>query len=471
MVIIESIENNREKDLDKIETRLTYSTDMFRKAIPIISKLGYAVADDEDGTHIGILKFVDGTYLHRYQYSGIIDLWFLDKYDCIILHDCNEFSVELCKTALPLWKGKRLVFVGKNWEPMFDFLPEIPDIECFYEPKLEDQQLNLLMQEFKCLNIIYGLPHQEDLWRYEQGIMYYDEIMSFTYMFSDYRQLGTLNADKKFFVMDGYYSELGLFTIRSKIESCAKYVKSRGMIPVIHLTRSHRSFYSNFANDDIWQKFFEQPEGYSYDEVLKSKNVFFSPGFYNGSIQSYIMDCASKDVQLTWPQGLYNDKVKEFIRVKQAQFLPYPDQTLGVLARGTDFAHTQLHNHPIHASIEQICDKIDEVWETWGNFKYIYVATEDAEYCRYLKQRYGDRIFFTDQQRYTTSKGQLLSQLHREEKRDGYIMGVEYIVSIKLLAKCHSLIASGGCSGLEQVLKENGGNYINTYIFDLGINS
>lgn len=69
--------------------------------------------------------------------------------------------------------------------------------------------------------------------------------------------------------------------------------------------------------------------------MLNSKNVFFSPGFYNGSVQSYIMDCASKGVQLTWPQGLYNDKVKEFIRVKQAQFLPYLDQTLGVLARGT----------------------------------------------------------------------------------------------------------------------------------------
>ena len=100
---------------------------------------------------------------------------------------------------------------------------------------------------------MYGLPHQEELWRYEHGIMYYDEIMSFTYMFSDFQQLGTQNADKKFFVMDGYYSELGLFTIRSKIENCAKYVKSRGMTPVIHLTKSHRSFYSILTSNIFYR--------------------------------------------------------------------------------------------------------------------------------------------------------------------------------------------------------------------------
>lgn len=68
MVIIESIEDNTDKDLEKIEARLTYNTDMFRMAIPIIAELGYAVADHGDGTHIGILKFVDSTYIHRYRY-------------------------------------------------------------------------------------------------------------------------------------------------------------------------------------------------------------------------------------------------------------------------------------------------------------------------------------------------------------------------------------------------------------------
>ena len=126
--------------------------------------------------------------------------------------------------------------------------------------------------------------------RYNDGIMYYEEVMSFTYMFSDYRSLGSLNPDKKFFVIDGYYNKLGLFTIFSNIVTCAKYVKAKGMVPVVRLTMSGNSFYSDFEGDDIWSKFFNQPEGYTLEEVIHSANVYFSPGFYNGSVQSTIME-------------------------------------------------------------------------------------------------------------------------------------------------------------------------------------
>lgn len=111
--------------------------------------------------------------------------------------------------------------------------------------------------------------------RYNDGIMYYEEVMSFTYMFSDYRSLGSLNPDKKFFVIDGYYNKLGLFTIFSKIVTCAKYVKAKGMVPVVRLTMSGNSFYSDFEGDDIWSKFFNQPEGYTLEEVIHSANVYF----------------------------------------------------------------------------------------------------------------------------------------------------------------------------------------------------
>ena len=66
----------------------------------------------------------------------------------------------------------------------------------------------------------------------------------------------------------------------------------------------------------------------------------------------------------------------------------------------------------------------------------------------------------------------MLTQMHsREEKRDGYLLGIEYILSINLLSKCHSLIASGYCGGVDEALKENQGQYKNVFIFDLGVNS
>lgn len=486
MVVIESLDNAvhgkegcnityrqliERQELQNIN--VAYNADMFYLAIPIIVENGFAVADDKDGNHIVALRFEDSTYMHRYKYAGGVDLSFLNQYDCLFLFGCNEFSVELCQSALRLWKGKRLVLVGEEWAPMIEFLDDIPGMECFYEPKADSERFVLLSNGCEYLCIMYGLPHEENISRYEQRIMYYDEVMSFTFMFSDYRNLGKLNPDKKFFVMDGYYSKLGLFTIFSKVETCARYAKSKGMIPIIRLTMSNNSFYSDKQGEDIWRKFYNQPEGYTLEEVMNSRHVFFSPGFYNGSVQSAIMNSGSNSTLLTWPNGIFNDRIKSYIRKKQKAFLPCPQKTLGVLARGTDFVNTHLHNHPIHASKELICQKIDEVWETWGDFEYIYVATEDASYCKYFKERYGDKVFFTDQERYVTKKDQLLAELHTaaDIKRAGFDLGAEYILSINLLSKCNSLIASGGCSGVGEALKENGGKYENVYIFNLGKNA
>lgn len=158
---------------------------------------------------------------------------------------------------------------------MIEYLDDIDGVECFYEPEPDDSRFTQLMEGYRCLHVIDGLPHQESMDRYNDGIMYYEEVMSFTYMFSDYRSLGSLNPDKKFFVIDGYYNKLGLFTIFSKIVTCAKYVKAKGMVPVVRLTMSGNSFYSDFEGDDIWSKFFNQPEGYTLEEVIHSANVYF----------------------------------------------------------------------------------------------------------------------------------------------------------------------------------------------------
>jgi hypothetical protein len=265
---------------------------------------------------------------------------------------------------------------------------------------------------------------------------------------------------------------LGLFALFEKAVCVARYVKSRGYIPVMRIIKSGHSFYSDFKNDDIWDKFYNQPEGYTMEEVLRSKHVFFCPGFYNGTIQENLMNCVSDNTTLLWPDGIYNNRVKEYINGREKRFLPCPEKTLGVLARGTDYVNTHLHNHSIHASKEMICEKIDELLAEREELEYIYLATEDAGYCEYFKSRYGEKIYFTDQERFVTKPGELLSEHHREDKkkRDGFKMGAEYILSIYLLSRCNSLLASGGCAGVGEAIKENDNKYKSIYVFDLGKN-
>lgn len=461
---------NNEKPAD---IRIAYQPDMFFKAKKLCKDFGYALAVDDTGKVKAVLKERFTTYIHRYHAASTADMWFLDEYTCIFLHDCNEYSVALCSVLEKFhWKGSRLVLAGSTWEGLIPLLPDLAGIECFYEPELSEEQIGRLASGHNSLHVVFGIPHEETMERYEQGIMTYDEVMSFTFMFADRQELGSKHPDKTFFVMDGYYGKLGLFAMYDKAVCGARYAKSRGFVPVVRLDKASGGMYRDESTEDAWGKFFCQPEGYPLEEVMESRNVIFAPGFYNGSIQSRIMDKKSGGVHLSWPDGIYNQRVMAYIRERENRFLPYPEKTLGVLARGTDYVHTHLPNHQKHASIEQLCQKIDEVWDVWGGFSYIYLATEDESYCRYFKERYQGCLYCTDQKRYTVQAGELLYDRHQKNAghRDGFTLGAEYILSIYLLSKCRSLLASGGCAGVQKALEQNKGAYRQVYVFELGRN-
>ena len=464
-----------EDNIDSADLRLAISNDIFRESQLNIYHYGYCISVDENNTYQGVLRYQFSTYTHAYKYDGGIDCEFINKYDCIVLNECNEYSVELIQTALTLWTGKRLILVGKSWECVIPVLPDIPGIECIYTEELIYKRDVELIYGYKLLYITYGVPHEEQLDRYHNNVMTYDEIMSFCFMFSDRRALGSLNPDKLFWVMDARYDNLGLFAIYGKAIACARYAKSKGFIPIIRLKNIPNSMYSDYPEDEVWEKFYCQPEGYSVKEVMNSSNVAFSPMFYNGSIQHTMMNEFSDEsgVQLSWVNGIYNAKVLETIQEKQKKFLPYPDKTLGVLARGTDYVNTHMKNHAIHASKEMICEKIDEMMVADPELEYIYLATEDADYCKFFKEKYGEKIFFTDQKRYVTNPDEMLSEHHARntDRQDGFSMGMDYILSINLLSKCKSMVASGSCAGVWRAKEEKEGEYAEFYMFDLGKNS
>lgn len=187
------------------------------------------------------------------------------------------------------------------------------------------------------------------------------------------------------------------------------------------------------------------------------------------------MENISEDAVLSWPCGEYNDVIIRYIEEKKESYLPYPDRTLGVLARGTDFVNTHLKNHPVHAAKEMMADKIDELISTWNGLEYIYIATEDLSYVEYFRNRFGDKVYFTDQQRYSTRPGQLLYDYHRSEpdRQTGFNLGAEYAASIALLAQCNSFLLLDGVQGLvKQSGKIMGIIAISIYlIWDLTINA
>jgi thiamine phosphate synthase YjbQ (UPF0047 family) len=222
--------------------------------------------------------------------------------------------------------------------------------------------------------------------------------------------------------------------LEKKAGIVANYAKSKGFIPFIYLKNMPNGMYQDEQGDDVWSKFYCQPEGYRWEEVSQSAHVFYSPMFYDGTIMDYIMNQASVGTTLSWSDGHYNQRVQSDIAEAMKRFLPYPEKTLGVLARGTDYVHTHLHNHAIHASLDMLCEKIDACMDEWEDIEYIYVSTEDASYCNYLKERYGNRISFTDQRRYTVKDGEMLADMHRRSTEKKWISAWDRIYCFNCIA-------------------------------------
>ncbi len=474
MVVIDNSKYNEAlAKLGQEKGRVQLTINMFVDARNIILDQEYAIAVDKDGNDVAVFRWEGTTYIHRYSYAGGLDLEFLNNYDVLFLEDCNEYSAELCIVALKLWKGHKIVFVGDNWKYIVELLPELEGKECIWEDAIDEEGISRLSAGRSYLKVTSGSPHEEKMDRYYNNIMTYDEVMSFTFLFADKCELGPLNSDKAFFIVDARYGNLGLFGCYHKAVSIAKYVKKKGFIPVICIKNEsgELSFYQDFRGDDIWDKFFCQPEKCSLSEVMNSKNVTFSPYFYNARILQTLMDKYSEGIKLSWPEGKYNLKVRSYVEEREKEFLPHPDRTLGVLARGTDYVNTHLDNHPIHADMETVGNKIEELLDKW-KLDYVFIATEDERYYQYYKKRFGEKAFFTDQERYTTRPGEMLAQMHRKnaEKREGFVLGAEYILAIELLAKCNSFMASGDCTGVGEARNINGGKYKNIFVFDLGRN-
>lgn len=453
---------------DFVNLAFEKAEDTFEKAAMTCPYYVPAPVMDRKGNCISIIKKIPSYYDHFYRYDGELDLSFLNRYSCIILHGLNEYSVEIYKRVLPLWQGREVYLIDMEWREYLDVLPAPPDIQVNVLDCVEDFfAVCKEAEDKKTLHIVENLPQNEDNSRYEEGIMCYDEVMTLTFMFSYVIHPGTRNPGKRFFVIDGRFVMEGIYGIWLKVFTAARYALSKGYIPIFKIVSSDSNIYSDYEYDDIWNKFFYQPEGYTIEEVLESNYLALSPNMNVLNIMRYIMDEVSEGYDLSWPDGIFNEQIKKYIRERKERFLPHPERTLGVLLRGTDYTKTRLTGHAEHATPEMIIEKVAETENTW-DFDWIYLATEDEEICMKMKKHYGDRLTFTDQERYVIKPGQILQDLHVVKKEgEGFRLGAEYICAVSLLAQCGSLIASGDCGAYREALRENGGRYKHVYKFEL----
>lgn len=384
-------------------------------------------------------------------------------YQNLVLTDLTEYAFILLRDVLCDYAG-RIFCVGADWTDLKRLLPDTDIMVVKDETELP--------AELSSQETMYLSNFQSFMAGYEErcakGHFSYDEIMVLVYFFAYRKSFGNGNPDKKYYLIDPVFPMEGLMSICDKVQDVYAYAEANGYIPVMHLTQSNGTMYSDYDGDDIWKKFFIQPYGSSAESYRNAQNIWNFPfatvTFSDRWLMKRIVDYKMPSfINLNY----INQQVKAEVDKIRPAVLPCPDRTIGVLIRGTDYTSTHLPGHSIMASPEQVLEKVQE-FEMDEKFDYIFLSTEDEDVLERMKELCGERLCYIDQKRFRLNRGELLSSQKKEREQEGWLKGKEYLTTLKLLTECSAFIASGSCCGTTCVLNSGAEHFSRCNVFNLG---
>jgi len=306
--------------------------------------------------------------------------------------------------------------------------------------ELENSIIKLLEEKYDVDNMIFTDKTYTNLKSYERVESWGDE-----------------NPDKTFLLIR-LGGSVGLGGCVTAVENGVCYALSRGYIPVVDMMSYHNQY---LKEDEVgvvnaWEKFFEQPAGFSLSDVSRSKNV---------RITSIIPFDTRNDKGFFFlkENPILAKKTQEYIKVIDKQ----NKRILAVLVRGTDYVQRHPYGHAIQPNIETVIQKVKEKMIEWGTFDKIYLCTEVEEVIVYFQREFGEMVCFYPQRRIQENYTEYLSEYKFDRENDEYYRGEDYWCALKVLAQCDALIA-GKCGGTAVALKLNENKYEYTYIFELG---
>ncbi len=284
---------------------------------------------------------------------------------------------------------------------------------------------------------------------------------------------GKKNSDKTFYVIRRSGMKLGLFSIFNTTLGRIKYAYDNNMIPVVDMQFFMNCFLddSEYGKKNAWEFYFEQPSGYSLEEIYKSKNIILSESEIPNEGPNDSMEfLCNQDGQLDYWRDICQKNIrlkKDVSKIvdKEYQTLISPeDKVLGVLARGTDYMKLKPAHHPVQPEIDDIINKSKEVMEQLCCNK-IFLATEDINIVAKFRVAFGDRMI-TNNQCYVQYKGGYISENYSTRDNDKYKRGLEYLTTIVILSRCNCIVAGRTSGTVGASLLSKGWEY--SYFFDYG---
>lgn len=439
---------------------------------PHITEGGVVPILSSEGNPIAIAKYFFTNYNHNYDCDiQKIDTSVFDLYESVCLYGVNEYSVLMYHQCFTTYKGNVILY-GSEWNSILPYLGRgAESAEVFVVASEEELEQKIKNKKAMRLSVFTSnLTGAAE--RYCDGIFSYDEIMALVYLFAQHKVISEKD-DKKVFLLDVNCSGLGLVAMLNHFTIPYTYIKSKGYIPIMNVEAADESIFSDYPGDDIWCKFFRQPSGIELENLKGVADITISPLTpFSYPVMSLMLQLSGGEADEFRKIEYFNDRLLEHIDRYRKHILPEPENTLGVLIRGTDYTATKPKEHPVQATPEQVIEKIKELSKEKWNFKNIFVATEDAQALKKICETFGDKVKYIDQKRFVSHEGERLQvQKYKDtwKRGDGWKYGADYLSAMVLLSECGFFLASGRCSGQGLVEKLTEGKNYPSYVFDLGL--
>lgn len=294
-----------------------------------------------------------------------------------------------------------------------------------------------------------------------------------------HESFGEKNPDVTFYIFRAHWQEVknGFNNFFDRVFASCYEVKKQGYEFFVDM----KNYYTEYAGMErygivnIWEDYYEQPSSYTLDDAYQSKNVILS----KFDSEKYNAPFIVEGERLTnhWWVETYKilskmftikpgNILKEQIRNEETR-LKSLDKTLGVLARGTDYISLKPKNHAIPYDTKLLIDECRNRLLS-GEYKYIYIATEDLDILEEFKRNFGEKLQFSDQMRLKHDVKKEIMSVKFDRENDTYLRGLEYCIVIEMLSRCRSLLANCCCYGALGAIAINGGRYSSCEVSDIG---
>ena len=266
----------------------------------------------------------------------------------------------------------------------------------------------------------------------------------------------------------------GLFSFYIVHLGCINYFISKGYIPIIDLSSFPNVFnrYKPSLSQNPWELYFNQPFKHSLREVKQKANTikYFKcvstlPRPNDGSflLNKVLINYWHNIANIYMP-------IKEEIIIESNNIMSvlFKDEKniLGVLIRGTDYVVRKPKHHPIPPGPETLIKDIKKI-DSYNNYNYIYLATEDDIIREKIIKEFYSKIKFYKYKKSINYNYKSKKLLGKNSIIQGNLEYTKiYLINIIILSKCIDIIScrTSGTAGVFVITK----GFRNIKIYFLG---